>query len=218
MIASASRNLLSMTTILPRSICWTSPESSSPTLPENSSRMRERSPSRTAVQAAELLERHLLLEHVAGLEVGVFVARFFERDLRAGVFDRFDHRLQHDDANRSFQLVDADLGPHVGPVALHERRVQTVLQEVDELGALELLGVRQLANCGNDVSGICHHTSLSLARRASFTSENRYSCSAPPSGCSTTLSGVGTATMRARTRPRPASLTVTSRPTNCSQC
>src|SRR5437773_1762323 len=47
MIASASRNLLSMTTILPRSICWTSPESSSPTLPENSSRMRERSPSRT---------------------------------------------------------------------------------------------------------------------------------------------------------------------------
>src|SRR5439155_3868834 len=47
MIASASRNLLSMTTILPRSICWTSPESNSPTLPENSSRMRVRSPSRT---------------------------------------------------------------------------------------------------------------------------------------------------------------------------
>src|SRR3989449_1565915 len=47
MIASASRNLLSMTTILPRSICCTSPDSSSPTLPENSSRMRVRSPSRT---------------------------------------------------------------------------------------------------------------------------------------------------------------------------
>src|SRR6266436_3336028 len=47
MIASASRNLLSMTTILPRSICWTSPDSSSPTFPENSSRMRLRSPSRT---------------------------------------------------------------------------------------------------------------------------------------------------------------------------
>src|SRR6266849_2523015 len=47
MIASASRNLLSMTTILPRSICWTSPESSSPTFPENSWRMRVRSPSRT---------------------------------------------------------------------------------------------------------------------------------------------------------------------------
>src|SRR5437667_2948044 len=47
MIASASRNLFSMTTILPRSICCTSPESSSPTLPENSSRMRVRSPSRT---------------------------------------------------------------------------------------------------------------------------------------------------------------------------
>src|SRR6266581_1134784 len=47
MIASASRNLFSMTTILPRSICWTSPESNSPTLPENSSRMRVRSPSRT---------------------------------------------------------------------------------------------------------------------------------------------------------------------------
>src|SRR2546426_3724411 len=47
MIASASRNLLSMTTILPRSICWTSPDSNSPTFPENSSRMRLRSPSRT---------------------------------------------------------------------------------------------------------------------------------------------------------------------------
>src|SRR2546422_8798932 len=47
MIASASRNLLSMTTILPRSICCTSPDSSSPTFPENSSRMRLRSPSRT---------------------------------------------------------------------------------------------------------------------------------------------------------------------------
>src|ERR1041385_3848886 len=168
-------------------------------------------------RAAELLERHLFLEHVAGLEVRVFVTRFFERDLRAGVFDRFDHRLQHDDANRSFHLVDADLGPHVGPVALHERRVQTVLQEVDELRALELLGVGQLANCGDDVSSICHYTSLSLARRASFTSENRYSCSAPPSGSSTTLSEVGTATMRARTRPRPASYRARSPPTNRSK-
>jgi len=47
MIASASRNLASMTTILPRSICCTSPDRSSPTLSENSSRMRARSPSRT---------------------------------------------------------------------------------------------------------------------------------------------------------------------------
>src|SRR6266481_1684921 len=47
MIASASRNLFNMTTILPRSICCTSPESSSPTFPENSSRILVRSPSRT---------------------------------------------------------------------------------------------------------------------------------------------------------------------------
>src|SRR6184192_3951981 len=47
MIASASRNFASMTTILPRSICCTSPDRSSPTLSENSSRMRARSPSRT---------------------------------------------------------------------------------------------------------------------------------------------------------------------------
>src|SRR2546427_12996150 len=46
-MASASRNLASITTILPRSICCTSPESSSPTLSVNSSRMRARSPSRT---------------------------------------------------------------------------------------------------------------------------------------------------------------------------
>ena len=36
-----------MTTSLPRSICWTSPESRSPTRVANSSRMRVRSPSRT---------------------------------------------------------------------------------------------------------------------------------------------------------------------------
>ena len=47
MMASASRNLFSMMTSLPRSICWTSPESSSPTLEVNSSRIRVRSPSRT---------------------------------------------------------------------------------------------------------------------------------------------------------------------------
>src|SRR5216684_2708978 len=47
MIASASRNFASMTTILPRSICCTSPDKSSPTLSANSSRMRARSPSRT---------------------------------------------------------------------------------------------------------------------------------------------------------------------------
>ena len=47
MIASASRNLASITTILPRSICCTSPESSSPTRSANSSRIRARSPSRT---------------------------------------------------------------------------------------------------------------------------------------------------------------------------
>src|SRR6266849_1191478 len=47
MIASASRKFASITTILPRSICCTSPESSSPTLSVNSSRIRARSPSRT---------------------------------------------------------------------------------------------------------------------------------------------------------------------------
>src|SRR5438093_998948 len=47
MMASASRNFASITTILPRSICWTSPDRSSPTLSVNSSRIRARSPSRT---------------------------------------------------------------------------------------------------------------------------------------------------------------------------
>src|SRR2546428_11562758 len=58
------------------------------------------------------------------------------------------------------QLVDPDLRPHVGPVALHQRRVETVLQEIEQLRALELLRARELADRGNHFTRACHHSVL----------------------------------------------------------
>ena len=101
MIASASRNLFSMMTSLPRSICWISPDSSSPTLSANSSRIRARSPSRTrwmirclaacTAEPAEGGEGDVLLEHVARLELGILEARLLERHLAGRVLDGLDH-------------------------------------------------------------------------------------------------------------------------------
>src|SRR5438132_990610 len=122
--------------------------------------------------APERLEGHFLLEHVADLEVRVLEARFLERHLRARVLHGLDHRAEHDDPDRALQLVDADLGPHVGAVALHQRRVQPVLQQIEQLRALELLRVRQLTDRGNYVACIRRHwflvtSPLPAARRGS---------------------------------------------------
>ena len=88
MIASASRNLLSITTSLPRSICCTSPESRSPTRVANSSRMRVRSRSRTrwmmrcfaacAAVRPNSAKSTGLFEHVADFEAFVVDARLFD--------------------------------------------------------------------------------------------------------------------------------------------
>src|SRR5438445_106197 len=120
-------------------------------------------------RAPERLEGHFLLQHVADLEVRVLEARFLERHLRAGVLHGLDHGAQHDDPDRPLQLVDADLGPHVGAVALHQGRVQPVLQQVEQLRALP------------------------------------------------TVASSGTATIRARTRPSPATVARTSWPTKRTQ-
>ena len=57
-------------------------------------------------EPTELLEGHLFLEHVADLEVGILVAGFLQRDLRARIFDRFDHLAEPDDPDGALQLVD----------------------------------------------------------------------------------------------------------------
>src|SRR5439155_7141533 len=67
------------------------------------------------------------------------------------------YRAEHRDPNRALELVDSDLGPHVGPVALHESGMQTVLEQVEQLRALELLRVRPLTDRGNYVAGIRRH-------------------------------------------------------------
>src|SRR5216110_234270 len=108
-------------------------------------------------RAAERLERHLFLQHIPDLEIRILEARFFERHLRARVLHGLHYRAEHRDPNRALELVDSDLGPHVGPVALHESGMQTVLEQVEQLRALELLGVRQLTDRGDYVAGIRRH-------------------------------------------------------------
>src|SRR5207249_12066816 len=141
------------------------------------------------------------------------------------IFDVLDHRLEHDDADRPLHLVHRDLGADVGAVALEEGGVQAVLEQVDQLGAIELLGIRQLADRGNNFSGVGHKKqvlgcqlsvvgcrSYSAASRASRTAASGSVRSAPPSGWRTTVASSGTARMRARTRPNPSSRTVMVRP------
>src|SRR5437762_4160692 len=108
-------------------------------------------------RAAEGLERHLFLQHISHLEVRILEARFLERHLRARVLHSLDHGAEHRDPDRAFELVDADLGPHVGTVAFHEGGVQPVLEQVEQLRPLELLGVRQLTNRGDYITGIRRH-------------------------------------------------------------
>src|SRR5581483_9915876 len=172
-------------------------------------------------RAAEGLERHFLLEHVADLEVRVLEPRLLERHLRPRILDVLHHRAQHDDADRALEFVNPDLGAHVGPVALHQRRVQAVFQQVEQLRALQMLGAGQLANCGDHLARVRHTDrpcSQSTASRASRIPVSGTARASPPGGWSTTVAPSGTATIRARTRPHPATVACTSRPTNRTQC
>jgi hypothetical protein len=107
-------------------------------------------------EAPEGVERHVLLEHVADGEVGVLVLRLFEGDLPAGVLDRLGHLAKPHDADRALQLVHRQLEPHVGPVAAHQRRLDPVTQQVEEVGTLQLLGIRQLAKRGQHLGRTSH--------------------------------------------------------------
>src|SRR5438094_1199236 len=111
------------------------------------------------------------------------------------IFHGLYDRAQHDDPDRALQLVDADLGPHVQTVALHQRRVQPVLQQIEQLGALELLRVSQLADRGNNVGCVGHRnlskgalsygpsaTSRPPNVRRGFRSAARAAAPRPPAG------------------------------------
>ena len=92
------------------------------------------------------------------MEVRVLEAGLFHRDLTARVLDGLDHGAQEHNLDRALELVDADLGPHVGAVPLHECRVQPVLQQIEQLRALELLGIGQLSNRGHHITCIRHQS------------------------------------------------------------
>ena len=93
---------------------------------------------------------HVLLEHVADLEVRVLVAGLLQRDLPGRVLDRLDHLAEPDDANGPLQLVDAQLELDVRAVAADQGGLDAVAQQVEQFRAIELLGGGELAEGGKD--------------------------------------------------------------------
>ncbi len=65
-------------------------------------------------QPAKVDKRNLFLEHVAHLEVGIFVLRLFQGDLRAGIFHRLHHLAETHHLDGTLQLIDAELEADVG--------------------------------------------------------------------------------------------------------
>ena len=116
--------------------------------------------------ATESRERDFLFEHVAELEVGVLVARLFEGDLPRLVLDQFDDRAHPGDDHRAGHLVQGQVELDVRPEALGEGGVDAVLDEVEELGPVELFGGGELPQGGEHLgAGVAggHRGSLGWA-------------------------------------------------------
>src|SRR5258706_67235 len=97
--------------------------------------------------AAEHGEIERFFHDVAGLEPLVEQLGLFHGDLARGVLDGFDDRLEQDDADLALGVVDLDFRLDGGAVLLGECGHEAILQQPVELGAIELLRVRQLAEC-----------------------------------------------------------------------
>src|SRR5215211_1325123 len=104
-MASASRNLFSMMTSLPRSICWTSPDRSSLAFAHP---LDDPLFGRLNRQPAKVDKGNFFLEHVAHLEVGIFVLRLFQGDLRAGILHRFHYLAEAHHLDGALQLIHAE--------------------------------------------------------------------------------------------------------------
>src|SRR5688572_10121842 len=117
-----------------------------------------------------------LLEHVADLEVILELPSVVERDFLAGIFDGFDDGLEQDDLDAAAVVIDLDLCLHIRAVLFRECGHDAVLQQTVELRTLDLLDVRDLAKCRQDVRRADHHThplyQIRNASRASFTAES----------------------------------------------
>jgi hypothetical protein len=130
-------------TILPRSTCCTSPESSSfdlvVVLVADLVALALAHPLDDALLrghhrvAAELHEVDRDLLHVADLEVRVVPLRLLERDLARWILDLRDDLLQHRDVDVAGLLVDDDLGLDVRAEPPRQRRHDPILDEIVEV-------------------------------------------------------------------------------------
>ena len=107
-------------------------------------------------EPAEIDEGDLFLQHVADREVGILVLGLLQRDLPARVLDRLHDLPEAHHLDGALQLVHAQLEPHIGAELPHQRGMNAVAQELQQIGALQLFCRRQLAERGQHLSRTCH--------------------------------------------------------------
>ena len=97
---------------------------------------------------------------------------------RAGSVDGLDDGLQEDDADVALVVVDVDFGLHGGAVLLRQGGVNAVLEQLVQLGALDLLEIRELANRGQYFRRTGHQGLLRfpVEREAGFLHVRRRQC------------------------------------------
>ena len=98
-------------------------------------------------EATELLEGDFLFEHVAGLELGIEIARVIDADLPARILDGVDDLAEPHHADAAPKLVDRHLELDVGTEFPGQGGVNAILQQGQELPAIELLRVGELPEC-----------------------------------------------------------------------
>jgi hypothetical protein len=102
-------------------------------------------------RAPELGEINGNLHLIADLEVGVLEACFLERYLAGGVRHFFHDGLEQNDPDCALVLVDIDFSLDGGSVLLGEGGVDAIFEEPVQFGAIDLLGVCQLADRRQDL-------------------------------------------------------------------
>src|SRR2546423_2456554 len=94
---------------------------------------------------------------VANLEVRIFVARLFERNLTRRIGNFLDHRFQQDDSDLALVLVDVDFGLDGWSILLGESGVDAVLEQTVQFSSVAVLRLGEVADRCTAFSGSSSH-------------------------------------------------------------
>ncbi len=114
-------------------------------------------------QAPEGREGDVFFQHVAGLELGILEAGLLDRDLAGGVLDQLDDLPQPRDGQATLQFVHRQFEADRRPVLPDQRRLDAVVQQVEQFRPIELLGGRQFAERREHFSRSCHRYSMPVS-------------------------------------------------------